>query len=143
MIKKFKTYIKESIENNDPYNEEIWDDETVFNKNDMEILIANWFVIEREEDVDDSRIRLQIAHKYEKWNGEMAYVELSKYFFKSIYFDIVSTDYILQIYKEKPNNKPDGIPEYKLRIISFEKKTIEECMDSLYNYKPDISFIEL
>ena len=28
MIKKFKTYIKESIENNDPYDEEIWDDET-------------------------------------------------------------------------------------------------------------------
>jgi hypothetical protein len=141
MIKLF-----EEFTDIDPYEEENWSDYRAFNDNDIEALKTHGFKIigelSEQDDMyyEDDRFIRDIAYKYGNWQGKKAYIEISKIIFKPRFFDDIHTYYVMDICEKKPKTKTE---RQNIRIIAFDKKSIEECIYELYNYKEDREPIEL
>lgn len=117
MIFNYKQYILNES-NNDPFGEENWSDYNTFNDDDINILLSNGFEIENDEYSEDHRISI---NKAKKFINDYT-IKLTKMIYAPVHNDGFSIDYIMDIYIDD------------IRDISFEKKTLGECLDEIENY---------
>jgi hypothetical protein len=77
-FKKYKEFLKENIDDIDPYGEEQWDDNVVFDKNDVKILIENGFEIYPYQYDDEEWDEEQSAVKHIQIGKDLCRVEITK-----------------------------------------------------------------